>query len=51
MRWASERRWQLRVEITLRRIELGLGEKDAAGEVGTAEVSASEVGPGEVGHF
>jgi hypothetical protein len=51
MRWASERRWQLRLEITLRRIELGLGEKDAADEVGTAEVSASEVGPGEVGHF
>ena|SRR6266571_2974775 len=50
MRWASERRWQLRAEITLRRIEPGLGEKDAAGEVGTSEVCASEVGPDEVGH-
>jgi hypothetical protein len=50
MRWSSERRWQLRVEVTLRRVELGLGEKDAAGEVGTPEVSAPEVRPGEVGH-
>ena len=50
MRWASERRWQLCVDIALRRIELGLGEKDALGEVGTSEVSASEVSPDEVGH-
>jgi hypothetical protein len=50
MRWAHERRWQLRIEITLCRVKLGLEEKDAAGEIGTAEVSASEVSPEEVGH-
>ena len=38
------------MHIALRRIELGLREKDALGEVGTAQVSASEVGPDEVGH-
>jgi len=36
-----QRRWQFRVEVTLCRIELGLGEKDAAGEVCAAEVGAS----------
>ena len=50
MRWASERRWQLCVGIALRRIELGLDEKDTVGEVGASEVSISEVSPGKVGH-
>ena len=50
MRWASERRWQSGVKIALRCIELGLGQKDALGEIGTSEVSSSEVSPDEVGH-
>ena len=50
MRWASERRRQLRFGITLRRIQLGLDEKDTLGKVGTSEVGISEVGPEKVGH-
>lgn len=50
MRWASKRRRQLCVGIALRRIELGLGEKDTVAEVGTSQVSASEVSPDEVSH-
>ncbi len=50
MRWASERRRHLRFGIALRRIQLGLDEKDTLGEVGTSEVGISEVGPDKVGH-
>src|SRR4030088_1472185 len=50
MLWASERRQQLRFGIALRRIQLGLDEKDTPGEVGTSEVGISEVGPDKVGH-
>ncbi len=50
MRWASERRRQLRLGIALRRIQLGLDEKDTPGEVGASEVGISEVGPEKVGH-
>ena len=50
MRWASERRWQLRFGIALRRIQLGLDEKDTLGEIGPSEVGISEIGPGKIGH-
>ena len=50
MLWASERRRQLRFGIALRRIQLGLDEKDTPGEVGASEVGISEVGPEKVGH-
>ena len=50
MRRASERRRQLRVDIALRRIELGLGEEHTVAEVGASEVSTPEVSPGEVSH-
>jgi hypothetical protein len=50
MRWASERRRQFRSGIAFRRVQLRLDQKDTVGEVGTAEVGASEVGPNEVGH-
>ncbi len=46
---AGERRGQAGFLIAVRGIELGLGEKDAPGEVGAAQVGASEVGSGEVG--
>src|SRR5215470_17568978 len=50
MRWASERRPQLRFGIALRRIQLGLDEKETLGEVGSSKVGISEVGPEKVGH-
>src|SRR5260370_14489313 len=46
----SERQRQLRFGIALRRIQLGLDEKDTPGEVGASEVGISEVGPEKVGH-
>ncbi len=50
MRWVSERRRQLRFGIALRRIQLGLDEKDTLGEVGPSEVGISEVGPDKISH-
>ena len=50
MRWARERRRQRRFGIALRRVQLGLDEKETLGEVGPSEVGISEVGPEEVGH-
>ena len=48
MLWAREQRRQLRVAITLRCIQLGLEEKQTAGEVGSSQVGVSEVGPDQV---
>jgi hypothetical protein len=50
MRRAGDRRRQLCAGIALRRIELGLGEKDAVAEVGTSEVGSPQVSPDEVSH-
>lgn len=50
MHWASERRRQLRFDIALRCIQLGLDEKETLGEVGASEISISQVGPDEVSH-
>ena len=50
MPWVSERRRQLCFGIALRRIQLGLDEKDTPGKVGTSEVGISEVGPDKIGH-
>jgi len=50
MRWASERRWQLRCGVTPGRIQLGLDEKETRGKVGSSQVGISEVGPDQVGH-
>ena len=46
----DERWWQLGVAIALRRIELGLGEKDTIREVSAANISVSEISPDEVSH-
>src|SRR5450755_5030560 len=48
LRWAHERGWQLSAGVALRAVELRLGEKDAPGEVGTAQVSGPEIGSGEI---
>ncbi len=50
MCWASERERQLGFGIALRRIQLGLDQKDALAEVGTAQIGASEVRPSKVSH-
>ena len=50
MGWASERRRQLRCGIAFRRIQLGLNEKDALGEISPSEIGISEVGPDKVRH-
>ena len=50
MCWTSERRLHLRFGIALRRIQLGLDKKDTLGEIGSSEVSISEVGSGKIGH-
>lgn len=50
MRWASERRRHPRFDIALRRIQLGLDEKDTLGEVGSSQVGVSEISPGKIGH-
>lgn len=49
VRRASQRRWQLGAEVALRRIHLGLCEIEAAGEVGSAQIGASQVSAHEVG--
>lgn len=50
MRWTSERRWQLCGGVALRCVELGLDEKEAAGEVSGAEVSVPQIGSSQIGH-
>ncbi len=46
MRWASKRWWQFRFGIALRRIQLGLDEKDTLGEVGPSEVGITSASKG-----
>jgi hypothetical protein len=49
MRWTGERQRHPRFGIALRRIQLGLDQKDTLGEIGTSQVGISQVGPGKVG--
>lgn len=48
MQRLADRRRQLRGGIALSRIELGLGDEEAAGEVSTDEAGAAEIGGSQV---
>jgi hypothetical protein len=50
VRRAAERRRQSRDSVAPRGIELGLDEKDTAGQIGTAEVGIPEISPEQIGH-
>ncbi len=50
MCWASERQRHLCFSVTLRRIQLGLDEKDTPAKIGSSEISSSEVSPDKIGH-
>ena len=50
MRRTRERRRQLRRIIALRRVQLGLNQKDTPGEVGSPQVGISEISPDNVSH-
>src|SRR5436309_15703969 len=46
---AGEGRWQLRVQVTSGRFDLGLDQEEAVGEVRPPEICPAEVGAPEVG--
>ena len=50
MEWMDKGQRKPGVLIALRRLELGLDQEDAAGQVRTTKVSAAQIGTGQVGH-